>query len=195
MSVRIQAEFPRNMRWPNDSERGRVSPEGTIDGLVALYTDLCPTGGKGVEVGCWSGESAEIACQFLTLLVCIDPWEDTVEPAIERLFDARTAIYPNVLKIKRRSTAAATLFDDNTFDVVYLDGLHDEANVRADIWAWLPKIKAGGWISGHDYNGVRDFYGGLNVAVDSLLGEPAKLYSDSSWAFCKTPELVARMWG
>ena len=50
------------------------------------------------------------------------------------------------------SVAAARLFAEASLDWVHLDARHDYASVKADIEAWLPKIKAGGWLSGDDYN-------------------------------------------
>ena len=50
------------------------------------------------------------------------------------------------------SVAAAGLFPDGSLDWVHLDARHDCASVKADIEAWLRKIKPGGWLSGDDYN-------------------------------------------
>lgn len=50
------------------------------------------------------------------------------------------------------SVSASKLFSDSSLDWVHLDARHDYASVKADIEAWLPKIKAGGWLSGDDYN-------------------------------------------
>ena len=35
---------------------------------------------------------------------------------------------------------------------MHLDARHDRASVKADITAWLPKIKKDGWLSGDDYD-------------------------------------------
>jgi hypothetical protein len=50
------------------------------------------------------------------------------------------------------SLNAARLFSDASLDWVHLDARHDYASVKADIEAWLPKVKAGGWLSGDDYD-------------------------------------------
>jgi hypothetical protein len=44
------------------------------------------------------------------------------------------------------------LFGDASLEWVHLDARHDYASVKADIEAWLPKVKAGGWLSGDDYD-------------------------------------------
>jgi Methyltransferase domain len=53
------------------------------------------------------------------------------------------------------SVTAATFFADQSIDWVHLDARHDHAHVVADITAWLPKIKADGWLSGDDYDATR----------------------------------------
>lgn len=50
------------------------------------------------------------------------------------------------------SVLAASHFDDETFDYVYIDGCHNEEAVINDIRAWRPKVKHTGILAGHDYN-------------------------------------------
>jgi hypothetical protein len=50
------------------------------------------------------------------------------------------------------SVTASTFFADRSLDWVHLDARHDYAHVKADITAWLPKIKVDGWLSGDDYD-------------------------------------------
>ena len=50
------------------------------------------------------------------------------------------------------SVTASTFFPDRSIDWVHLDARHDRAHLRADIAAWLPKLKQDGWLSGDDYN-------------------------------------------
>lgn len=53
------------------------------------------------------------------------------------------------------SLNAAALFSDASLDWVHLDARHDYASVKADIAAWLPKVRSGGWLSGDDYDPVK----------------------------------------
>lgn len=49
------------------------------------------------------------------------------------------------------SSVAAEKFPDEYFDYVYIDAQHEYDNVLKDIKAWLPKVKKGGFLAGHDY--------------------------------------------
>jgi hypothetical protein len=57
--------------------------------------------------------------------------------------------FNNVLVVRESSVVAAARFDDDVLDVVYIDADHTKA--YDDIIAWWPKIKAGGYLCGHDY--------------------------------------------
>ena len=41
------------------------------------------------------------------------------------------------------------MFDDCSLDIVYIDA--DHTRCAEDIAAWWPKMRAGGWLTGHDY--------------------------------------------
>jgi predicted O-methyltransferase YrrM len=53
--------------------------------------------------------------------------------------------------LKMTSLEAAKYFNDGEVDFVFIDGAHDYDNVKADIAAWLPKLKPDGILAGHDY--------------------------------------------
>lgn len=57
-----------------------------------------------------------------------------------------------IMLIVADSVSSSRLFADASVDWVHLDARHDYASVKADIQAWLPKIKRGGWLSGDDYD-------------------------------------------
>jgi hypothetical protein len=68
-------------------------------------------------------------------------------------------------------------FLNESFDFIYIDAAHDYESVKADIMAWLPKVKKGGYICGHDY-GVFD---GVKKSVDEIFRERVDLDSDFTW--------------
>jgi hypothetical protein len=76
------------------------------------------------------------------------------------------------------SVAASRLFGDASIDWVHLDARHDYANVTADIRAWLPKVKPGGWLSGDDYDESK--WPEVIRAVGDLL-PGAKAWSTQQW--------------
>jgi hypothetical protein len=44
------------------------------------------------------------------------------------------------------------LFDDHSLDAVFVDGSHLYDDVKRDIEAWMPKVRKGGILFGHDLN-------------------------------------------
>ena len=80
------------------------------------------------------------------------------------------------------SLAASQLFSDASIDWVHLDARHDYCSVKADIRAWLPKVKPGGWLSGDDYDEIK--WPDVVKAVGELL-PGAKLWSAQQWRWTK----------
>lgn len=76
------------------------------------------------------------------------------------------------------SVAASRLFGEASVEWVHLDARHDYPSVKADINAWLPKIKPGGWLSGDDYDEIK--WPGVVKAVDELL-PAATAWSTQQW--------------
>jgi hypothetical protein len=76
------------------------------------------------------------------------------------------------------SITASGFFSDRSLDWVHLDARHDRENVKADIAAWLPKVKAGGWLSGDDYDEIK--WPEVVSAVREVLPE-AQPWSVGQW--------------
>jgi len=70
--------------------------------------------------------------------------------------------------IRKRSVDAAKDIADRSLDFVFLDADHSEAGLTADLDAWLPKVKAGGLICGHDYDNPK--FPGVRKVVDRVFG-------------------------
>jgi len=61
---------------------------------------------------------------------------------------------------------------------VFIDAAHDYDNVKADIAAWLPVMRAGAVIAGHDHNGNHP---GVVQAVREQFGDDYLVRGNSWW--------------
>ncbi len=82
----------------------------------------------------------------------------------------------DIIDVCSRSDKAADIFSDRSVDFVFIDASHDHDSVVRDIGAWLPKIRRGGILSGHDYSFV-----GVNSAVKSFFGNTARHLKGDVW--------------
>lgn len=128
------------------------------------------------EIGSYKGASSCLFAYYCKKVFCIDYFNK--EERYEVIFDENISYFDNIVKIKSFSLDAVDLFEDNYFDIIYLDASHEYEDVIKDIDTWKPKIKNGGFMSGHDYQNLCT---GVIKAVDELLGKPDKIYEDSSW--------------
>jgi hypothetical protein len=136
-----------------------------------------PRGGIGAEIGVDWGEFSKVIFQRAEprLLYLIDCWEEQPveiyghDPA-NSAHDVKYkqclrwfATNEQIRMIKAYSLDAAPCFPDQYFDWLYIDANHLQC--YADIRAWWPKVKSGGWMMGHDYvtGGVGDY---ITVAKD-----------------------------
>jgi len=116
----------------------------------------------GVEIGVAAGDNAMSMVKELHLkeLHLVDIWEKYYVNGHfeERYFDLHDKVVKKFSHLDyvqihlMASVDAAQLFKDNYFDFAYIDANHSYDFVKADIHAWLPKIKPGGILGGHDYS-------------------------------------------
>ncbi len=151
------------------------------------------------EIGVWKGGLSRKLLEALPLLklIQVDRWKaysegEKISEGNSRMsrygqirFDnARTENFEKILPFVKRvityegdSVVAANRIDNKSLDLVFIDAGHRYAAVISDIQAWLPKIKKGGWISGHDY--LRP---GVNTAVKEIFnGNHIKTDSNKTW--------------
>jgi len=94
-------------------------------------------------------------------MLCVDLWSsyDTYDdsrnddPKLTAAYEEAKAILSayHCTIVRQASVEAAKAVEDGSLDFVYIDANHGEAFVRADLEAWVPKVRSGGILSGHDY--------------------------------------------
>jgi len=117
-----------------------------------------------VEIGCWEGKSTTFMADKIKnsgrniKFYAVDIWENYDQKEMKWKANFESFLknieplkdYINV--IKSDSVEAAKRFEDNSVDFIFIDGNHQYEYVKADIQAWLPKLKTGGVIAGHDHD-------------------------------------------
>lgn len=140
----------------------------------AQLLTVLPKGGTAIEIGTYRGNFAESILTTLQPdeLHLVDPWAmDEHDEYISSYGAKREAMYSAYDQVQSRfraqiearqvtlhreySRAVATAFPDRSFDFIYVDAMHDYANVRADLLAYKDKIKPDGFILGHDFSNTR----------------------------------------
>lgn len=90
-----------------------------------------------------------------------------------------------VRKYKRRMTVlpytsreAINKVEDGSLDFVFIDADHSYKECLWDIIHWMPKVKKGGLVSGHDF---QDRFPGVKKAVREVFGDKFETAEDSVW--------------
>ena len=86
--------------------------------------------------------------------------------------------FDNITSYIKSSNDIVDEFEDGSLSVVYIDGLHEYEQVCKDIDNYLPKLKKGGWMCGHDYH--KESWPDVCRAVDERF-EHVIDWMDTSW--------------
>lgn len=159
--------------------------EGWFD-FEEIYSQMvaaAPHNAHFVEVGAFLGKSTSFMavelsnCKKNIRFDIIDTWEGSAEHQVgadsENPSVVQRTLYDNFKRnmkpvahlinpVQTTSLKAAQNYMDSSLDFVFIDASHDYENVRADIRAWRPKVKPGGFIGGHDFH---DLFPGVIQAV------------------------------
>ena len=154
--------------------------------LYTQFVNETPSGGTIVEVGSWKGKStAYLGVEVINSgkdikVYAVDTWlgspnEDVHQndPAVvsgtlfdlfvnnmEPINNQKKIIWP----MRSDSTEASKEFEDGSVDCIFIDASHDYENVKKDITTYLPKVKSGGILAGHDWS-----WHGVGKAVTELI--------------------------
>lgn len=143
-----------------------------------------------VEVGCWLGRSTCYLAQKIKesgkaiRLIAVDTWQGT--PGNENMQAVVKNAGGSILEMFNKNmqeasvghivsplvmpSLAAAAFQGITLaacDFVFIDADHSYEAVKADILAWLPKVKVGGVLAGHDWCNAES----VRLAVRETLGD------------------------
>ena len=143
-----------------------------------------------VEVGVWYPKFSKAIIPYMPNLsmILIDRW--TPPPAGDFYANSQSLIssksqddynkalgeckkvaakYPagRITIYKMDSVKAAKCLEDRSVDMIFIDGDHSYNGCKRDINAYLPKVKKGGWLGGHDY--AHPDQGEVKKAVDEFV--------------------------
>ena len=132
----------------------------------------------GVEIGVNKGRNAAIMLKKMNLkmLYLIDP---KVFHGVKR----KLAKFDNYIFLEKKSKDAVNDIPDG-LDFVYIDGDHSFQGVLDDIKNYLPKVREGGILGGHDFgNPCEDV---SETVMRFAIGNNVKLYfKDRDWWMIK----------
>lgn len=125
--------------------------------LYKSIVEKLPNGSRLVEVGVYKGcsfsflviESINSKKNFDIVAVDAFPWDGLKESFLENMKPLEGHYR---LLAGGDSFDRANDFEDESIDFCFIDANHTYEFVKKDILAYLPKMKKGGIISGHDYN-------------------------------------------
>lgn len=137
--------------------------------------------GRGIEIGTYEGEYAsEILKTWTSDLYLIDIWRNVNNTEYSDSCNRKD--YINVMHkccqnisgheerchmIRSSSENAAKLFNNESFDFIYLDANHKYEFIKADMKLWFPKLRKGGVFAGHDYLKI-NWFADKNFAEDGV---------------------------
>ena len=161
------------------NESLRVSPwQGHRNFIYDYFKYIRPQ--TVIELGTHYGCSFFAMCQSMkdnhldSKLYAVDTWEgdpqagfygeevwETVTATKQKFFGGQDTVF-----LKMYFNDAVKKFDDETFDLIHIDGLHTYEAVSEDFHNWLPKLKKDGVMLFHDVDSEKKY--GTNVFWEEI---------------------------
>ena len=147
-------------------------------GIAKLYSEMVwgfPANSIFVEVGACFGKSTAYMCEQINLaekpisFYTVDIWQNNDHFLHFQRNMIACGVNSLVKPVRAPSTLAALQFLDKSLDFVFIDACHKYNSVKNDILAWLPKMKPGATLAGHDYGAPQ--CQGVQKAVDEIIGK------------------------
>jgi len=134
----------------------------------------------GAEVGVWEGMNAKNILENLNikLLYLVDPWkryriytgrlfgQEAMNRRYQLTMNRVKPWFDKIEVIRQKSVQGSHYVQNGSLDFCYIDGRHIYRCLKQDIKFWLPKIKKGGYLGGHDYYSATP---GVITAVDQMV--------------------------
>lgn len=144
---------------------------------LAHWVSELPKGAKVLEIGAWHGRSSRFIADNLPengQVWCCDTWNGSSgEPEMHGSARQREGDHAHqwwwcnlqehiatgrVVPVRMHSANAAHTIGHliekgqmEKFDLIFIDGDHSAEGIKTDVESWLPLLKEGGLICGHDY--------------------------------------------
>lgn len=163
-----------------------------------------------VELGSWTGDSAIAMCEAVNSVCplevhCIDHWNGGNEK--QRTYAETHDVYEEfrrniesrgferlVIPHRDDTVSAASHWGVGNsapnVDLLFVDAGHSYEECLADILAWIPYLKAGGMICGHDYSHV---FPGVKRAVHEVFGFDDVVVLGTMWIVRFTLQIRSRL--
>jgi predicted O-methyltransferase YrrM len=168
--------------------RNEILKNGLLDMIGYINEDTPTKDMRMIEIGSYAGESTTIFATYFKDVLAIDPFLNDYDPSditchymelnkVYNVFSDAISSHSNISHIMKTSDDAHSSIKDDYYDFIYIDGLHTYDQVKKDITNYLPKIKKGGFIGGHDYH--TNWQGVMDAINELVVVE--RVFGDTSW--------------
>ena len=147
-----------------------------------------------LEVGSYKGKSSCYIAEVAQNVTCIDTFladtsgQNQVAASTYEEFRHNTQQFQKKIRaIVGYSTEMAPLLQEEYFDMIFLDAMHDYDSVYNDLSAYWDKLKMDGYFLFHDY--ANPDYPGVGIAARELIGDPEEVI-DSIGVYKKTSAVL-----
>jgi hypothetical protein len=135
--------------------------------LVKLLDTILPDNYTGIEIGVDKGETTFCLlthCHKLEFLHAVDPFIGRDDWFKE--LSSKLSYYDKCCLYRDKSENVAHFLPQ--LDFVFIDGDHSYEGVKIDLEKYVPKIKSGGILAGHDWTCIREDFGVVQAGTEYL---------------------------
>jgi len=102
-----------------------------------------------------------------------NPTRKSWHNSITNFFENTKNNQHRIVSLRMPSTEAINHIEDESLDWVFIDANHQYEYIKENLEIWIPKVKQGGLVSGHDYGNPKETNRnwGITKAVDEYVEE------------------------